>query len=53
MKCIEIIKPVNLIRQAFVLDSLTPLNESQSESYYQLTSGLYPTEDIWPDQDNK
>ncbi|CAH8555147.1 unnamed protein product [Schistosoma haematobium] len=52
MKCIEIIKPVNLIRQAFVLDSLTPLNESQSESYYQLTSGLYPTEDIWPDQDN-
>ncbi|CAH8543931.1 unnamed protein product [Schistosoma margrebowiei] len=51
-KCIEIIKPVNLIRQAFVLDSLTPLNESQSESYYQLTSGLYPTEDIWPDQDN-
>ncbi|VDP36966.1 unnamed protein product [Schistosoma mattheei] len=52
MKCIEIIKPVNLIRQAFVLDSLTPLDESQSESYYQLTSGLYPTEDIWPDQDN-
>ncbi|CAH8560564.1 unnamed protein product [Schistosoma rodhaini] len=52
LKCIEIIKPVNLIRQAFVLDSLTPLNESQSESYYQLTSGLYPTEDIWPDQDN-
>ncbi|CAI2728570.1 unnamed protein product [Schistosoma spindalis] len=52
MKCIEIIKPVNLIRQAFVLDSLTPLNKSQSESYYQLTSALYPTEDIWPDQDN-
>ncbi|CAH8502659.1 unnamed protein product [Schistosoma turkestanicum] len=51
MKCIEIIKPVNLIRQAFFLDSITPLNESQSETYYQLTSGIYPTQDIWPDQD--
>ncbi|KAK4471663.1 hypothetical protein MN116_005070 [Schistosoma mekongi] len=52
MKCLEIIKPVNLIRQAFLLDSITPLNDSQSENHYQLTSGLYPTQDIWPDQDH-
>ncbi|KAH8877014.1 Integrator complex subunit 1 [Schistosoma japonicum] len=52
IKCLEIIKPVNLIRQAFVLDSITPLNDSQSENHYQLSSGLYPRQDIWPDQDH-
>ncbi|CAH8849163.1 unnamed protein product [Trichobilharzia szidati] len=50
-KCIEIIKPVNLIRRVFILDSVAVLNESQSESGYQLTSSLYPVQDIWPDQD--
>ncbi|CAH8527986.1 unnamed protein product [Heterobilharzia americana] len=50
-KCIEIIKPVSLIRRAFILDSVTPLNEFQSENYYQLSSS-YPVQDIWADQDH-
>ncbi|VDQ02476.1 unnamed protein product [Trichobilharzia regenti] len=50
-KCIEIIKPVNLIRRVFILDSVAVLNESQSENSYQLTSSLYPVQDVWPDQD--